>query len=65
MIDVSKLPAVRAQLEQDIEALKARHAQRAQALAKASATQFARAPAASGAAPADVRPQVIQRGDAR
>ena len=63
--DLSKLPAVRAQLEQDIEELKGRHAQRAQALAKAQVPQYARAPAASGTAPADVRPQVTQQGDAR
>lgn len=48
MIDVSQLPAVRAQLEHDIEALKQRHAQRAQALTKASAPQYARAPSAAG-----------------
>ena len=63
--DLSKLPAVRARLEQDIEELKGRHAQRAQALAKAQAPQCARAPAASGAALADVRPQVIQQGGTR
>lgn len=60
--DLSKLPAVRAQLEQDIETLKGRHAERAQALAKATAPQYVRAPAAPGASQVDVRPAVTQGG---
>jgi hypothetical protein len=58
--DLSKLPAVREHLAQDVEALKGRHAQRAQALAKASVSQYARAPSASGAPQADVRPPSTQ-----
>lgn len=57
MIDVSELPAVRAQLERDIEALKDRHSQRAKAMAAAAAPKYARAPA-TGAPQAGVRPSV-------
>lgn len=56
MIDVSELPAVRAQLERDIEELKSRHSQRAQAQAKGAPQQYARAPAATGAPQATGRP---------
>lgn len=56
MIDVSELPAVRAQLERDIEDLKARHSQRAQALANKSTPQYARAPSAAGEPQAGARP---------
>jgi len=62
MIDVSQLPAVREQLAQDFAALEARHAERAQTLAKASTPQYARAPSASGAPRTDVPPQVDQEG---
>jgi len=63
MIDVSQLPAVRAQLERDLEGLKQRHQVRAREHAEKSAPQFARAPTASGSEPAGVRQPVKQRGD--
>jgi hypothetical protein len=64
MIDVADLPAVRAQLDQDIEALKGRHPERAQLLANATAPQYVRAPVASGSLAADARPAAKQ-GSAR
>lgn len=60
MINVEDLPAVRAQLERDVEALKERHAQRAQTLVTKQAPQFARAPAASASEAVGGRPPAIQ-----
>lgn len=64
MIDVSQLPAVRAQLERDAAALKETHAQRAQATSKGAAPQYARAPEATSSQRAGGRPAVVQ-GNAR
>jgi len=60
MIDVSKLPAVRAQLEQDAAAKK----QPAAPTAEAVVTEYARAPDAGGAQSIAGRPPAVQ-GSAR
>lgn len=59
MIDVSKLPAVRAQLEQDAAAKK----QPAASTAGAAAIEYARAPGAGGAQSIAGRPPAAQRSE--
>ena len=61
--NIGDLPTVKEQLARDVEALKGRHAQRAQVLAGKQAAQYARAPAASGAQPIGDRPPAMQRSD--
>lgn len=59
MIDVSKLPAVRAQLEQDAAAMK----QPAAPTAEAAAVEYARAPEAGGVQSIAGRSPAVQRSE--
>lgn len=61
MINIEDLPAVRAQLEHDAAALKARDKQTVQDMTKKSVPEFARAPVSSGSQSTSLRPPAVQR----